>query len=303
MKKIKRLSLAGLSLLSLVALSGCVRLDSDGNPSGMVWNIIGKPMARLIQFFANDWALGFGVAIILVTLIVRFIILPLGIYQSWKASYQSEKREYLKPILGPIQERMQNASSQEEQLQAQQELLSTQKEYGVSMLGGMGCLPLLIQLPFFSALFYAARYTEGVADATYFGINLGERSYILIALAGLLYLAQSLFMQVGMDPEQRKQMRTMVFMNPIMIVMFSWNTPASVTLYWVVGGLFGILQQAITTFIIKPYMKKKVADEFAENPPKPLKTATKPIKDVTPTANSAISSNNKKRNAGKQNRK
>ncbi|WP_193434822.1 YidC/Oxa1 family membrane protein insertase, partial [Streptococcus suis] len=87
----------------------------------------GQPMSYLIEYFAENQALGYGLAIIIVTLIVRLIILPLGIYQSYKAAIQSEKMNYLKPILGPIQERMKNASSQEEQLAAQQEYFATQK--------------------------------------------------------------------------------------------------------------------------------------------------------------------------------
>ncbi len=51
-------------------------------------------------------------------------------------------------------------------------------------------------------------------------------------------------------------MKTMALMNPIMIMMFSFGSPAGVTLYWVVGGLFGILQQAITNFILKPRIRK-----------------------------------------------
>ena len=165
MKKNKLALLASMGLASLVFLSGCVSVDrKTGNPTGLIWDLLGRPMGEAIKFFANNLGLGFGIGIIIVTLIVRLIILPLGLYQSWKATYQSEKMNYLKPILGPIQERMKNASSQEEKLLAQQELMAAQRENGVSMFGGVGCLPLLIQMPFFSALFFAAQHTKGVAD-------------------------------------------------------------------------------------------------------------------------------------------
>ena len=89
-----------------------------------------------------------------------------------------------------------------------------------------------------------------------------------------------------------------MLMNPLMIMFFSWSSPAGVTLYWVVGGLFGIIQQAITNFIIKPKIRKQIEEEFAMNPPKAPKVA----KDVTPKASSAIQEPKKKtnRNAGKQ---
>ena len=171
MKNKRFIKLSGLSLATLLFLSGCVQTDKSGNPTGFIWNYLGQPMSYLIEYFAENQALGYGLAIIIVTLIVRLIILPLGIYQSYKAAIQSEKMNYLKPILGPIQERMKNASSQEEQLAAQQEYFATQKQYGVSMLGGMGCLPLLIQMPFFSAIYFAARHTPGIAEASFLGID------------------------------------------------------------------------------------------------------------------------------------
>lgn len=298
MKKINRVLLSGFALSSLLFLSGCVSLDKNGDPAGIIWDFIGQPMANIITFFAENQGMGFGVGIIIVTLLVRFLILPLGLYQSWKASIQSEKMHYLKPILGPLQEKMKNAGTQAEQVAAQQAYFAAQKEYGVSMFGGMGCLPLLIQMPFFSALFFAARYTKGIAESNFLGINLGGRSLILIALAGLFYFAQSLLMQVGMDEEQKKQSRSIMLMNPLMIMFFSWSSPAGVTLYWVIGGLFGIVQQAITNFIIKPKIRKQIEEEFAANPPKAPSFA----KDVTPKASSAIQEPKKKnnRNAGKQ---
>lgn len=303
MKTKRSLQLSGLALSTLLILSGCVQTDKSGNPTGLIWDYLGQPMSQLIRFFAENQGLGFGLAIIIVTLIVRFVILPLGIYQSWKAAIQSEKMNYLKPILGPIQERIKNASTQEEQLAAQQEYFATQKQYGVSMLGGIGCLPLLIQMPFFSAIFFAARHTPGIAEANFLGINLGSPSLILTIVAGALYYVQSLLMQVGMDEEQKKQMKTMALMNPIMIMVFSFGSPAGVALYWVVGAVFGILQQAITNFILKPRIRKQVEEEFKN---KPLKTTPRQTKDVTPTPSAIIeektATNKKKknRNAGKQ---
>ena len=55
-----------------------------------------------------------------------------------------------------------------------------------------------------------------------------------------------------------------------MIVIFSFTSPAGVTLYWVVGGFVQILQQFIINFFIRPYMKKRVEEEYKNNPPKTL---------------------------------
>ena len=305
MKSIKRIALSIMGVAMLLLLTGCVQVDkATGQPTGFIWNTIGAPMAEAIKYFANDQGLGFGVGIIIVTIIVRLIILPLGIYQSWKATLHSEKMNALKHVLEPHQTRLKEATTQEEKLEAQQALFAAQKEHGISMFGGVGCFPILIQMPFFSAIYFAAQHTEGVSEASFLGIALGSPSWILIACAGILYYIQSLLSLHGVEDEtQREQLKKMIYMSPLMIVMFSIFSPASVTLYWVVGGFMMILQQFIVNYIIRPKLRKKVREEYAKNPPKASKTsATR--KDVTPESAAVISTSakkkNKKRNSGKQ---
>ena len=305
MKSIKRFALSAMGAAMLLVLTGCVSVDkATGKPIGFIWNTIGAPMAEAIKYFATDQGLGFGMAIIIVTIIVRLIILPLGIYQSWKATLHSEKMNALKHILEPHQTRLKEATTQEEKLEAQQALFAAQKEHGISMFGGVGCFPILLQMPFFSAIYFAAQHTEGVAQASYLGIPLGSPSMILVAFAGILYYLQSLLSLHGVEDEtQREQIKKMAYVSPITIVVFSLISPASVTLYWVVGGFMMILQQFIVNYIIRPKLRKKVREEYAKNPPQASKTsATR--KDVTPESAAVISTSakkkNKKRNSGKQ---
>ena len=305
MKSIKRIALSIMGVAMLLVLTGCVQVDkATGKPIGPVWDFLGAPMGEAIKYFATDKGLGFGVAIIIVTIIVRLIILPLGIYQSWKATLHSEKMNALKHVLEPHQTRLKEAETQEEKLEAQQALFAAQKEHGISMFGGVGCFPLLIQMPFFSAIYFAAQHTEGVSEASFLGIALGSPSWILIAFAGILYYVQSLLSLHGVEDEtQREQLKKMIYMSPMMIVMFSIFSPASVTLYWVVGGFMMILQQFIVNYMIRPKLRKKVREEYSKNPPKVSKTSGA-RKDVTPESASVISTSNKKknkkRNSGKQ---
>ena len=304
-KSIKRIALSAMGVAMLLVLTGCVQVDkATGQPTGFIWNTIGAPMAEAIKYFATDQGLGFGLGIIIVTIIVRLLILPLGIYQSWKATLHSEKMNALKDVLEPHQTRLKEATTQEEKLEAQQALFAAQKEHGISMFGGVGCFPILIQMPFFSAIYFAAQHTEGVAQASYLGIPLGSPSRILIACAGVLYYVQSLLSLHGVEDEtQREQIKKMLYMSPLMIVVFSVFSPASVTLYWVVGGFMMILQQFIINYMVRPKLRKKVREEFAKNPPKASKSSGA-RKDVTPEPATAITTSNKKknkkRNAGKQ---
>ena len=303
-KNQKRLALMGLAASMLLFLSGCVSLDKSGNPTGWVWNLLGRPMSHVITYFAHNLNLGFGLGIIFVTIIVRLIILPLGLHQSRSAAYQAAKREYLAPILEPINERLRNAETQEEKMAAQSELMQAQRENGLSLMGGVGCLPLLIQFPCFSALYYAARYTPGVLKDNFLWFNLGHRDFPLIIIIAALYYFQSWLSIQQVPEEQRKQMAATMYSMPIMMIFFGISSPAAVILYWFVGGIFSIIQQLITNYIIKPRLKEKVAEEFKKNPPKAPRTTPSKRKDVTPKNTQAIASKPKKnRNAGKQNRK
>ncbi|MGT2933193.1 membrane protein insertase YidC [Streptococcus catagoni] len=302
--KLNRILFSGLALSLLFTLTGCVGRDAHGNPKGMIWDYLGKPMSYFIDYFANHVGLGFGIAIIIVTIIVRTLILPLGLYQSWKASYQSEKMAYLKPIFEPINKRIKNASTQEEKMAAQTELMAAQRENGINMLGGMGCLPLLIQMPFFSAMYFAAQYTKGISTSQFMGIDLGSRSLLLTGIITVLYLLQSWLSMQAVAEEQKAQMKTMMYTMPVMMAFMTLSLPAGVGLYWLVGGFFSIIQQLITTYILKPKLRAQIEEEYKNNPPKAYQSKN-PRKDVTaskPQANKAIIANKTKtnRNAGKQ---
>lgn len=305
MKKIyKRLLFSGLALSMLFFLSGCVQMK-NGKPTGEGWvyKFFAAPMGSVIQYLANNLGLGFGFAIIIVTVIVRLLILPLGLSQVRKMTYQSEKMAYLKPVFDPIQERMKNAKTQEEKMAAQTELMQAQRHYGMSMFGGLGCLPLLIQMPFFSALYISTRYTKGIASASFLGIKLGSPNMIITVIIGILYLVQSWVSTLSIPETQRQQTRNMMFMMPIMMVMISIGAPAGGALYWLVSGIFGLIQQLITNHIIKPKLRKQIDEEFKKNPPKPFKSNAR--KDITPQANNdkKLTTSKKQksnRNAGKQ---
>ncbi|MGT2742868.1 membrane protein insertase YidC [Streptococcus plurextorum] len=299
-KQFKRLALSGLSISLLLLLSGCVQRDkTTGEPTGFIWDLLGQPMANLISFFAENLGLGFGIGIILVTIIVRLVILPLGLSQSSKAAYQAEKRAYLAPILEPLQNRMKDPNlTQEEKMAAQADLFAAQKENGVSMFGGIGCLPLLIQMPFFSAMYFASIHTPGIADSTFLWMNLGKPDFILIAIIVALYFVQSWLSIQAVPEDQRQQMKATMYTMPIMMAVFTISLPSSVGLYWLVGGFFSIFQQLITTYMIKPRLREKVAEEFKLNPPKKFK-ATSARKDVTPSQPQATLAKTN-RNAGKQ---
>ena len=308
MQKINKWLLSSGLFTLLLFLSGCVKTGKDGQPTGdgLVYNFLVKPMSNIITYLVNNFNWNYGWAIIFITIIVRIIIMPLGLSQSKKSLVQTEKMQAIKPQLDAAQAKLKAATDRDEQMKAQAELQQVYKENNMSMMGGIGCLPLLIQMPIFSALFFAARYTQGIADAQFLGVNLGKPSLLFVALAGISYLIQGYISTIGIPEEQKKTMKSMLIVSPLMIVFMSFSSPAGVTLYWVVGGIFSCIQTFITNVLLRPRIKAQVAEELKKNPPKQVVT---PIKDVTPSEKSTeqnkknIENTNKKgRNAGKQNK-
>ncbi|MDR1473664.1 MAG: membrane protein insertase YidC [Lactobacillales bacterium] len=307
MKNVKRFLFGGSMLMSLLLLSGCVKTDKSGRPTGEGWayHFLMEPMSNFLDYLAKNFHMNYGFAIIFVTLVVRFVLMPLFFRQMHASTVQQEKMQLLNTYAKPINERIKNAKTQEEKMTANMELQKFYKENGVNMLGSMsaGCLPMLLQMPIFSALYFTARYNEGILKDYFFGIDLAKRSIALLIIIGILYLIQSYISLVGLDEEQKEKMKTMTFMSPIITVMFGLTMPAGVQLYWVAGGVVAIVQQCISSFIIKPKVRKQVDEEFKDNPPKKPVEAVK--KDVTPKKDVKPLNypSGKGRNAGKQQRK
>ncbi|MBO1307580.1 membrane protein insertase YidC [Enterococcus sp. 669A] len=307
MNKMKKW-LLGTGLLSLVVfLSGCVRMGKDGQPdtTGIVYRFLVVPLEGFLEWMVQSFDWSYGLAIIVLTIIVRLIIMPLGINQSKKSLIQTEKMQAIKPQVDAAQAKLKEAATPEEQMEAQREMSAVYKENNVSMMGGLGCLPLLIQMPIFSALYYTARFSTGIQDSTFMGIDLASPSYVLVVFVGIAYLLQSYISLIGVPEEQKKTMRSMMIASPLMIVFMTFSSPAGVGLYWVVGGIFSCIQTFITNVVMRPRIKAKIKEDLAKNPPKQVVTprTMKKAEPVKPKAVNQPKNSQGGRNAGKQKRK
>ncbi len=152
------------------------------------------------------------------------------------------------------------------------------------MFGGIGCLPLLIQMPIFSALYFTARYTQGIQNSEFFGVSLGDPSILFVAIAGLSYLAQGYISTIGI-PEEQKNDENHVDRFSIddrfhVHECTSW-CDTLLGSWWV----FSCIQTFITNVIMKPKIRAQVEAEMKANPPK---TVVTPRKDVTPEKTEAV---------------
>ncbi|WP_234402576.1 membrane protein insertase YidC [Trichococcus paludicola] len=307
MKLKKKLLLSAEMMSLLVVLTGCMQYDENKNPTGFIYDYLVVPTGNLIVMLAEMLNGNYGLAIIAITIIVRLAIMPLNFSQIKKTMVQQEKMKYIKPELEDIQFRQKNAQSPEEKAAVSQEMMALYKENNISMTGGVGCLPILIQMPIFTAMYQAVNLTPEISASTFLGINLGVSSPLLAILAGVAYVIQGYVSTIGMPQETKSQMKSMMLMNPIMILMFSWSSPAGLALYWLAGGIFAAAQTALQNHMIKPKIQKQVEEEMKDRPVKKNVKMAKPASSSAPTQTvKALSDKNqptdgkKGRNAGKQ---
>lgn len=285
----------------LLFLSGCVR-TKNGKPYGMIYDYLAKPTQHLMEWLANIFNGSYGWAIIAIVFIVRMILLPIMISQMRKSTIQQEKMGMVGPQMRDIQKREKEAKTPEERTAISQEMMALYRENGISMTGGIGCLPLLIQLPVFAALYAAIRYSPDLSSAAFMGIKLGDPSILLAILSFIAYLAQGWLSLIGMPESQKKQMRVAMFMSPVMILFVTMSSSAGLGLYFFIGGLFAIVQTLIIN-LYRPRIRRDIETEMKKNPPKVV-TPIQPKEPAQPKpAPTQHKSTNRNRNAGKQHRK
>lgn len=195
-----------------------------------------------VQFFEliHQWVavvapnknISYGIAIILMTIIIKLIVLPLNIKQMKSSLAMNE----LQPEIKKLQEKYKNDPQR-----SQQEMMKLYKERGANPLNG--CLPMLIQWPILIALYYVFNNLSGINGVHFLWItDLAKRDIALAVLSGLTtYYSGSLIMPSG-DGAQAKQSATMNISMSIFMVVFSWNLKSALVLYWVVSNLIQILQ-------------------------------------------------------------
>jgi len=180
----------------------------------------------------------YGLAIILMTIVIKMLLYPLTVKQvkSMKAMQD------IAPKMKALQEKYKDNKEK-----LQREMAQLYKDAGVNPLAG--CLPLIIQMRFFIAIFFAIREYTYASDPSFLWIkNLAQGTslqdpsdpyYILPALAAITTYVST--KQTTTDPSQQNKM-ILMFM-PIFIGWITITFPAGLGLYWVVSNIIQIIQQ------------------------------------------------------------
>lgn len=232
--------------------------------------IFTQPILNVLMLL--DHVLGdFGLAIILMTIIIRLILYPL-----MRKQLSSTKRmQEVQPLIADVKK--QYPKDQRAQLEATQAIY---KEYGINP--AAGCLPLLIQLPVLYGLFNSlntvlrspslAKINDAIypflphfsklpnPNLTWFTfisphayINLGspDPTHILPILAAVATFIQLRMSQPRTSAATKnamsQQMQIMQFIMPVFTLFFAWNFPAGLALYWTTTSVFSMVQQYFVT--------------------------------------------------------
>lgn len=224
-----------------------------------MWEIIKNWIFDVIQFFydfCGDW----GLAIIIVTVIFRIIVAPL-MHKQAKSSYQMQK---VQPLMQEIQRKYADDPTRQQE--------EMQKLYAEAKFNPLaGCLPMLLQMPIFVALFQVLNEmgsrTEGTSYVFYnlipslvttpsqaFSQGIGTfvpYVILMIIFAGSMFVPMLLQQKNNKDDAQRKQTLIMSGVMSLFMLWISWSSPAGVLLFWGVSSIIGVLQQQISLRVMK----------------------------------------------------
>lgn len=246
-----------LVIAVLVIVSGCGANGTiDASTPGFFNHYVVFPFSYLIQHIAYFLNGSYGMAIIAMTLLVRVVLMPLMLRQHKSQQVMKQKMTVMQPELNKLKEKYKDKTP-ESQAKMQKEMMELYGQHKFNPLA-IGCLPMLIQLPILTGLYYAIKMTPELAEHSFLWFQLGAADNILPFLAAVIYYVQFRVSQIGVDPAQQKQMAIMGYISPIMMAVFSFSAPAAVPLYWVVGGIFMILQTMLAKKmypVVKPELQ------------------------------------------------
>ena len=192
---------------------------------------IAFPLLKLLNFFYSISS-NFGIAIILLTILVRIAVLPFNLmsYRYMKAM------QVLQPHIQKLKEKY-----KDDQVRMNQEMMLLMKEHKANPV--TGCLPMFLQLPVFFALYQVLGQSIELYKSPFMlwihDLSLKDPYYVLPILMGVTMFIQSKITPTTMDPQQAK---IMAFM-PVVFSLLMVSLPSGLTLYIFISTLFAIIQQ------------------------------------------------------------
>lgn len=186
-----------------------------------------------LDTFARWFNGEYGLAILVMVIIVRTIILPLTL----KQVRSSRAMQAIQPQILKLKEQYKDSPEKQ-----QQETMKLFQENGVNPMAG--CFPLLIQMPVFIALYNSIYNNSAIREHAFLWLQLGEPDKFLVLpiLAAITTFIQTKMM-MSMNPSSAVgPMKFMMFIYPVLIFVMSYSFPAALPLYWFYSNIYTIVQ-------------------------------------------------------------
>ncbi|MGH9853073.1 MAG: membrane protein insertase YidC, partial [Blastocatellia bacterium] len=201
-----------------------------------------KPIAQFMLTALreiNKFTHNFGWSIVILTVALNMLFFPLR----WKSSVMMKRAAALQPQMKDLQERMKKLDKNDPRMH------DLQKEQIALMKQGnplMGCLPLLLQMPFFMAVFAILTVSIEVRNAPFIGwikdLSSQDPYYILPIIMCVTMILQTALTPTTMDAMQKR----IQYVMPVILTLFFFiSAPAGLVLYWMVSNLVGVGQQYV----------------------------------------------------------
>ena len=209
------------------------------------WGPIAKYLFLSLQaihaHITGNWSGSWGWAIIVLTLFINLLIMPFRV----KSMHSALKMQRIQPQMDAIKEKYKKYKvTDPKRSEMNAEIMQLQKDNGVSMFGG--CIPSLITFPLLIAFFTMIPRVIDLRQAHWFWLHdlqAPDPYHILpVFMIASMFLVQFYTPSPGVDPQQQKMM---AFMMPAVSGYITWQYPSGLGLYWVVGNIISIIQQAV----------------------------------------------------------
>jgi YidC/Oxa1 family membrane protein insertase len=209
------------------------------------WGWIGKYLFLSLHLIHDHivagWKGSWGWAIILLTVLINLMILPFRV----KTMQSALKMQRIQPQMDAVKEKYKKYKvTDPKRNEMNAEIMQLQKDNGVNMFGG--CIPSLITMPLLIAFYTMLPRVVELRDAHWLWMpNLQNPDpYHILPILTVLsqFLVQFYTPSPGVDPQQQ---RMMAFMMPAFFGYMTWSYASGIALYWAVGNVIGIAQQAV----------------------------------------------------------